>query len=181
MGTGQFSLQNWNQTGRRELWPGVQRYTLCGRFYNTSQDVHSKADSKWETAIHCCSETSERCAQYTECFKTHRLTARINFCLAFWCKALECPPPPPPPTHLTGGADGREVENFLEEIAMMKKVSSGECCHVVQMVGCVSTALPLALALEYIAFGDLLSYLRRWSQKVSKKVFVHQCVSSYNI
>ena len=86
-----------------------------------------------------------------------------------------------PPTHLTGGADGREVENFLEEIAMMKKVSSGECCHVVQMVGCVSTALPLALALEYIAFGDLLSYLRRWSQKVSKKVFVHQFVSSYNI
>ena len=96
MGTGQFSLQNWNQTGRRELWPGVQRYTLCGGFYNTSQDVHSKADSKWETAIHCCSETSERCAQYTECFKTHRLTARIYFCLPFWCKALECPPPTPP-------------------------------------------------------------------------------------
>ena len=63
----------------------------------------------------------------------------------------------------------REVENFLEEIAVMKKVSSGECCHVVQMVGCVSTALPLALALEFVPFGDLLSYLRYWRQKVRKQ------------
>ena len=73
-------------------------------------------------------------------------------------------------THLCeciGGADERFVENFLEEIAMMKKVSTGECCHVVQMVGCVSTALPLALALEFIPFGDLLSYLKYWKQKVS--------------
>ena len=60
----------------------------------------------------------------------------------------------------------REVENFLEEIAVMKKVTSGECCHVVQMVGCVSTALPLALALEFVPFGDLLSYLKYWRQKV---------------
>ena len=65
-----------------------------------------------------------------------------------------------------GGAEKREVENFLEEIAMMKKVSSGECCHVVQMVGCVSTALPLALVLEFVPFGDLLSYLKYWKQKV---------------
>ena len=49
---------------------------------------------------------------------------------------------------------------------MMKKVSSGECCHVVQMVGCVSTALPLALALEFVPFGDLLSYLKYWREKV---------------
>ena len=65
----------------------------------------------------------------------------------------------------TGGAEKRAVENFLEEIAMMKKVSSGECCHVVQMVGCVSTALPLALALEFVPFGDLLSYLKYWRIK----------------
>ena len=76
-----------------------------------------------------------------------------------------------PPTHThtlmqVGGADERQVENFLEETAMMKKVSSGECCHVVQMVGCVSTALPLALALEFVPFGDLLSYLKYWRQKV---------------
>ena len=68
----------------------------------------------------------------------------------------------------TGGAGEREVENFLEETAMMKKVSSGECCHVVQMVGCVSTALPLALALEFVPFGDLLSYLKYWRKKVHK-------------
>ena len=65
----------------------------------------------------------------------------------------------------------REVENFLEEIAVMKKVSSGDCCHVVQMVGCVSTALPLALALEFVPFGDLLSYLKFWRQKVSNPHF----------
>ena len=67
---------------------------------------------------------------------------------------------------VTGGVDGRDVQNFLEEIAMMKKVSSGECYHVVKMVGCVSTALPLALALEFVPFGDLLSYLKHWRQKV---------------
>jgi len=66
----------------------------------------------------------------------------------------------------TGGAGEREVENFLEETAMMKKVSSGECCHVVQMVGCVSTALPLALALEFVPYGNLLSYLKYWRKKV---------------
>ena len=55
----------------------------------------------------------------------------------------------------------------------MKKVSSGECCHVVQMVGCVSTALPLALALEFVPFGDLLSYLKYWRQKVRPS---QQCI-----
>ena len=67
-----------------------------------------------------------------------------------------------------GDSEKRAVETFLKEIAMMKKVSSGECCHVVQMVGCVSTALPLALALEYVPFGDLLSYLKYWKKKVRK-------------
>ena len=66
----------------------------------------------------------------------------------------------------TGGAEAREVDNFLEEIGMMKKVSTGECCHVVQMVGCVSTALPLALVMEFVPFGDLLSYLKYWRKNV---------------
>ena len=72
----------------------------------------------------------------------------------------------------TGGAGERDVENFFEEIAMMKKVSSGECCHVVQMVGCVSTALPLALVLEFVPFGDLLSYLKYWKKKVHRASMV---------
>ena len=77
--------------------------------------------------------------------------------------------------YTSGGAEAREVENFLEEIAMMKKVSSGECCHVVQMVGCVSTALPLALALEFVPFGDLLSYLKYWRviSEVLYELIVH--------
>jgi len=56
---------------------------------------------------------------------------------------------------------------------MMKKVSSGECCHVVQLVGCVSTALPLALALEFVPFGDLLSYLKHWREKVRIMTHAH--------
>ena len=54
---------------------------------------------------------------------------------------------------------------------MMKKVSSGECCHVVQMVGCVSTALPLALAMEFVPFGDLLSYLKYWRKNISNVIY----------
>ena len=82
-----------------------------------------------------------------------------------------------------GGADKREIGNFLEEIAMMKKVSSGECCHVVQMVGCVSTALPLALALEFVPFGDLLSYLKYWRQKVKTSCMItcNDCPLIYSI
>ena len=66
---------------------------------------------------------------------------------------------------------------------MMKKVSSGQCCHVVQMVGCVSTALPLALALEFVPFGDLLSYLRYWRQKVKTSCMItcNNCPFIYSI
>ena len=64
---------------------------------------------------------------------------------------------------------------------MMKKVSSGECCHVVQMVGCVSTALPLALALEFVPFGDLLSYLKYWGCKVGFPTYFNNNIHLYII
>ena len=73
------------------------------------------------------------------------------------------------------------MENFLEETAMMKKVSSGECCHVVQMVGCVSTALPLALALEFVPFGNLLSYLKYWRKKVHAIRPEHVAITDDNL
>ena len=41
--------------------------------------IYSKADNEWEAAIHGGSETSERWAQYNDCFKTYRLAARIHF------------------------------------------------------------------------------------------------------
>ena len=100
-------------------------------------------------------------------------TAAIDVLITYKCNPGHTPSTAP---LYTGGALAREVENFLEEIAMMKKVSSGECSNVVQMVGCVSTALPLALALEFVPFGDLLSYLRHWRQKVSD--VLHHCTFS---
>ena len=50
--------------------------------------------------------------------------------------------------------------DFLQEIAMMKKVASGKNRYVVNMVGCCIRQEPLALVLEYVPNGNLLEYLR---------------------
>ena len=170
VGATQFPLQSRNQTGRRELRPGIQRYPLHGGCHSTAKryiarqtrdgkppytvaikllkgaqhityiPIHLLIIASWKwLSIHCMDACIGKCMLCT--FSLHALV---------W----------------EGGAGEREVENFLEEIAMMKKVFSGECCHVVQLVGCVSTALPLALALEFVPFGDLLSYLHYWREKV---------------
>ena len=51
----------------------------------------------------------------------------------------------------------------------MKKISVGRCPHVVNMIGCCTLQEPLALVLEYAAFGDLLAYLRT----IRKRVRLH--------
>ena len=53
-----------------------------------------------------------------------------------------------------------EKDNFLKEIELMKRVSYGRCQYIVNTIGCCSLQEPLALVLEYMAYGDLLSYLR---------------------
>ena len=52
------------------------------------------------------------------------------------------------------------VEAFLAEIEMVKRVSEGNNSHVVKMVGCVTMSIPLALILEYVPQGNLQDYLR---------------------
>ena len=42
----------------------------------------------------------------------------------------------------------------------MKRVSEGNNPHVVKMVGCVATMLPLALLLEYVPHGNLREFLK---------------------
>ena len=58
--------------------------------------------------------------------------------------------------------------DFLKEIATMKKITMGNCPYVVNMVGCCTLQEPLALVLEYIPNGDLLTYLRTIRKLVSK-------------
>jgi len=50
--------------------------------------------------------------------------------------------------------------DFLQEIAMMKRVSTGKNPYVVNMIGCCSVQEPLALVLELVPIGNLLEYLK---------------------
>ena len=49
----------------------------------------------------------------------------------------------------------------------MNKVTMGSCPYVVNMVGCCTLQEPLALVLEYVPHGDLLTYLRTVRKLVS--------------
>ena len=66
--------------------------------------------------------------------------------------------------------------DFLKEIATMKKITMGNCPYVVNMVGCCTLQEPLALVLEYIPNGDLLTYLRTIRKLVSDYNTVTQCM-----
>lgn len=60
--------------------------------------------------------------------------------------------------------------DFLQEIAMMKKVASGKNPYVVNMIGCCTRQKPLALMLEYVSNGNLLDYLREMRTAVSTNI-----------
>lgn len=49
---------------------------------------------------------------------------------------------------------------FMEEIDVMKKVSDDNNPHVLQMIGCVTTTLPMMLLLQFVPNGSLQDYLR---------------------
>ncbi|XP_021924805.1 platelet-derived growth factor receptor beta-like [Zootermopsis nevadensis] len=52
-----------------------------------------------------------------------------------------------------------EIEEFLSEIAMMKRV--GRHPNVVTMLGCCTLKQPYCMLMEYVPCGDLLQYLRQ--------------------
>ena len=60
---------------------------------------------------------------------------------------------------------------FLQEIAMMKRVSTGKNPYVVNMIGCCSVQEPLALVLELVPNGNLLEYLKANRTIVSSELF----------
>ena len=54
---------------------------------------------------------------------------------------------------------GMKLE-FLQEMAMMKRVSAARNPYVVNIIGCCSIQEPLALVLELVPNGNLLEYLK---------------------
>ena len=65
------------------------------------------------------------------------------------------------------GYTSEDVEAFLSEIEMMKKVSNGNNPHIVKMLGCVTLSTPAILLLEYVPHGNLRDYLRKYKPTVS--------------
>ena len=62
---------------------------------------------------------------------------------------------------------------FLEEIELMKKVSTTGNSHIVQLIGCILLEQPVAMVMEYVPFGDLHSNLIKWNKQVQL------CLSCY--
>ena len=65
------------------------------------------------------------------------------------------------------GYTREDIESFISEIEMMKKVSVGNNPHIVKMVGCVTLSSPLKLLLEYVLNGNLRDYLQKYRSSVS--------------
>ena len=55
---------------------------------------------------------------------------------------------------------------------MMKMISEGHNPNVIGLVGCVTLQEPLSLILEFVTYGDLLSYLRMNMRMVRLKCLV---------
>ena len=70
-------------------------------------------------------------------------------------------------------ANSSERKDFVNEIDMMKKVAKGNHPHVVGLIGCVTVQEPLCLIVEYLKYGDLLSYLHSIKQEVSDSESVY--------
>lgn len=61
-----------------------------------------------------------------------------------------------------------EFDEFLDEIAMMKRV--GRHPNIVTLLGCCTIKEPLTMIMEYIGCGDLLEYLRKIRAKHLSRV-----------
>ena len=68
-------------------------------------------------------------------------------------------------TTLAARAHGKEKQDFMNEIEMMKRITSGNP-HIVSMIGCVTRSEPVCLMCELVTYGSLLSYLRTHQKKV---------------
>ena len=69
---------------------------------------------------------------------------------------------------------------FLEEIELMKKVSTTSNKHIVQLIGCILLEQPMAMVMEYVPFGDLHSNLIKWKEQVQLYLSCYRCVQKQN-
>ena len=65
-------------------------------------------------------------------------------------------------------SDDSERKLFMDEINVMKRVSDGSNSHVLKMIGCVTTTLPVMLIMQFVPNGSLKDYLR--AKKVTAEV-----------
>ena len=66
----------------------------------------------------------------------------------------------------SGGSHGEERKLFLDEINVMKRISDSSNPHVLKMLGCVTTTLPMMLIMQFVPHGSLKEYLRAMKSNV---------------
>ena len=71
---------------------------------------------------------------------------------------------------ISGFCSDVEKSLFMEEINVMKKVSDGSNPHVLKMIGCITTTLPVMLVMQFVPQGNLRSYLKAKKTKAAAKV-----------
>ena len=76
---------------------------------------------------------------------------------------------------LTDGATHFEKEDFVSEIALMKRIGKNKHPHVVGLLGCVTVPEPLCIILEYLEYGNLLTYLQSVSEEVKMLIRLILC------
>lgn len=59
-----------------------------------------------------------------------------------------------------------EKNDFLKEIELMKKIAENYNNNVVNLLGAVTIKEPMLLVIEFVEYGDLLSYLRYCHKRV---------------
>ena len=60
-----------------------------------------------------------------------------------------------------------EKKDFVSEISLMKRIGFSKHPHVVGLFGCVTVPQPVCILLEYLEYGDLLTYLQNINEEVT--------------
>ena len=68
----------------------------------------------------------------------------------------------------------------MNEIDMMKRITTTGNLHIVSMIGCVTRSEPVCLMCELVAYGSLLSYLRTHRNKVQLSCYGSFHISIYD-
>jgi len=76
--------------------------------------------------------------------------------------------------YISEHTEARYVEDFLQEIAMMKEL--GYHRNIVSLLGCCTLREPYCLVVEFLPHGDLLTYLRNIRQEILQ---VWHCVDFF--